>query len=506
MSNTVTFHQRDSFIYVVAACCSVLISAWISINASVINPDAICYVLSAQDMMRSGFVAGMHLCPQAKWPFYSLLVNVFAQLTTLSFITSAYVLDAVFSAISVVMFIAIIKELGGGRRVLWLATLVILCAHQFNSVRHYIVRDHGYWAFYLISIWCLLRYVQTFTIRSALNWFASLLIATLFRIEGLIFLCALPFIVWFLKDQTLRQRARSFFIFYTPLIMMAGLVAIWLLASATQLQDRLVRVYEVTTQIQYGFVLLANRFDVVKLGLNTYALPPEAVRDTGMVLVLVFVTWYLLTVINNLSWIYTLLVGYAWSTRAANLARQAWLVLFGYLLVNLAVTAIFFGENLYLAKRYLIGCSLVLMCWVPFALERLYKRSRIVFSVVIVVMIISTAGVFVAVKDPKAYVYEGGLWLSRNVPQNALVFANTQQLRFYSNHYQPGEVFQNIEINNLAQGKWQKYDYLALVVDQEDAKLRVFLHEIPYAPIQTFANARGDKVVIYKVQHEEKVQ
>ena len=483
-------------VYFVAMLGSILMSAWITVNASVINPDAICYVLSAEAIVTSGFSKAMQLCPQAKWPLYSFFIYGFAQLTHLSYVVSAYILDGFYTLISVVMFIAIIKELGGTRRMLWLAVLVILCAHQFNSVRQYIVRDHGFWAFYLISIWFLLRYFREQKVTAALCWSASLLMATLFRIEGLIFLLLLPFLSWCCTQLSLRQRAIRFLVLNAPVLVIGSLLI--------ALSGKLGRVYEVIVQVQYGFVVLVNRFEVMKLALNTYALPPEAVRDTGLVLTLLLVVWYFVSVINNLSWIYTALVGYAWSTRVANFTRTALLVLGGYLIINFCITSLFFGENLYLAKRYLIALSLVLMLWVPFALDRLWSqggRYRIAFLLAIILMLGSTAGVFMKMEDPKVYIYASGQWITHNVPVTATLYANSQQLRFYSNHYQSRDVFKNMEIDSVEQGKWKQYDYAAFVIDSTDAKLLAVIQEIPYAPIQTFVSARGDRVVIYKIQH-----
>ena len=80
---------------------------------------------------------------------------------------------------------------------MWFALGVILLSHQFNSVRQYIVRDHGFWAFYLVSLYFLLKYVEDVSWKNALAWSASLLMATLFRIEGAIFLLTLPCCVLF---------------------------------------------------------------------------------------------------------------------------------------------------------------------------------------------------------------------------------------------------------------------------------------------------------------------
>src|SRR5690348_14111251 len=101
--------QRTSFLYGFAILISILFSLWINSYETVINPDAICYLYSAKEVGRSGLHDAMQLCPQAKWPFYSILIFTMAKITHLSYTTSAFLLDGLFSALSVVMFIAIVK-------------------------------------------------------------------------------------------------------------------------------------------------------------------------------------------------------------------------------------------------------------------------------------------------------------------------------------------------------------------------------------------------------------
>jgi hypothetical protein len=191
------FGRNDRQIYGVALLTSILLSFLICYRNLVINPDGICYLLSAQVIGSASIRDAMHFCPQAQWPFYSTLIYALVQISHLSFAASAHVLNGLFSLASVITFILIIKELGGDRRILWLAAGVILLNHQFNVLRVDIIRDHGFWAFYLISIYLLLKFFREPKWTTALAWNASLVIATLFRIEGAVFLLAMPFISWF---------------------------------------------------------------------------------------------------------------------------------------------------------------------------------------------------------------------------------------------------------------------------------------------------------------------
>ncbi len=95
-------------LYSIAALASIILSVWAAAKTAVINPDAICYLFSAEAVER-GFSAASHLCDQAKWPFYSILIYGLAKLTHFSITASAWFLDGFFSLISVVTFIAIVN-------------------------------------------------------------------------------------------------------------------------------------------------------------------------------------------------------------------------------------------------------------------------------------------------------------------------------------------------------------------------------------------------------------
>src|SRR3990167_7939268 len=227
MHERVAVYRRSGFLYFFAGITSLILSYWVNNQDIIVNHDGICYLLSAQAFSVLGLHGVMQLCPQSQWPFYPLLIHLFVQFSHLSYHLAAYMLDSVFTCITVVTFILIIKELGGTRRVCWLAAGVILLAHEFNSVREYIVRDHGFWACYLLSLFFLLRFFHKPTYWMALAWGSSLLIATLFRIEGAIFLMALPLLSWCYAGSFL-QRTKNFFLLNVLSMAISVTLLMWL--------------------------------------------------------------------------------------------------------------------------------------------------------------------------------------------------------------------------------------------------------------------------------------
>lgn len=509
MSVTATKNQRSSYLYISVLIASALLSLWFNSRQSVINPDAICYLLSAEEIGQSGLQSAMHLCPQAMWPFYSVLIHTIVQFTHLSFLHAAYLIDGMFTALSVITFVVIIKELGGTQRVLWLAAIVILLAHQFNLLRPEIIRDHGFWAFYLVSILSLLRFFKQPHWQHAIVWSASLFAATLFRMEGAIFLLTLPVLSFFQGDQPWSSRFICFFQLNCIMIMVGVMIMGWIMVHPLHVSDQLGRIPEVMNQLQHAFTIITERYQTTKAAISTHLLSHVSVRDANLVVILLLSSWYLVSLMTNLSAIYTFLVIYAWVSVSTHFSRSARSVLWGYGLINFIVTFGFFAGYQFLAKRYLIAFSFILMLFVPFALEKIItSRKRYVWRwPVALFILISAAGGLFHFGHSKNHIRQAGDWLAEHISLDAKLYTNDYQIMYYSKHFGKN-IFQKHreyqDANVIADGHWKQYDYLALLTSKDETnKLSAMMQEIHLLPKEIFVNNRGDQIYIYQIPHQE---
>lgn len=502
-------------LYIFAILSSLLISVCIGYRDSVVNPDGICYLLSAQMVGSAPIKEVMQLCPQSQWPFYPTLIFAFVKLTHFSYPMAAFMLNSLFSLISVMMFICIVKELGGSGRVLWLAALVILFNHQFNIIRDAIIRDHGFWAFYLVSIYCLLRYFREPKLSTALIWSMSLLAATLFRIEGAIFLIAMPLISWIFIRRSWKEQTKWLLMLNLPLLLVFVFILTWHLAFPQQSLHKLGRVSEIINQMQHGILMLVNRFHAAKLSLAQYVLPSESTTDAGIVLFLVWIAWYAYNVVITFSLVYALLLVYALISGAAKWRPGTSLVIWGYVAVNLIITLSFLVEHMFISKRYLIALSLTLMLWVPFALNDLIDkwaslRHRVLLLFSALIISISALSGIVEFGHSKFYIRSAGNWVAQTVPEDAKLYVNDFQLMYYTRHFGI-RIFEllpeYLQVNDsIAHGKWKQYDYLALRLHKkEEGVMGEVLQELQgLKPIGVFSNKRGNRVAIYKISQKEK--
>jgi hypothetical protein len=495
-------------VYGVAVLVSVLLSGWLSLHENVINPDGICYLQSAADIKAAGIKTAAQLCDQAKWPFYSYLIYTVVKLTHASYVAAAFSLDAVLSAGSIVAFIYLVGLLGGGLRTRIWAAAVILFAHEFDSVREYIVRDHGFWAFYLASLILLVQYFRQRKFIYAVAWSLTAMIATLFRIEGALFLLLVPFVAWFDSMHNFKVRLREF----VELNLFLGVVcasAILLYAlSGNHFVLHLGRVTELQAQLIFGLSTLSQHFQLAASALAQHVLSPYAAKDASLVLFLLLIIWYAYSVVANVSFIYALLVLYAWTRRLLKLDKPSHLAIMSYIAINLVITGAYLAENLFISKRYLIALSLVFMLWVPFALDKLLldrKQRPILAACVGLLLFMNALTVVIHFGYSKNYIRDAGIWLSENVPQEASLYSNDEQVMFYSQHF-GNNIFSEARLNAdlavIAQGQWKHYDYLALRLDKQEQKTAMLkIKELNMAPLTVFANRRGDEVLIYRIVH-----
>lgn len=495
--------QREPILYSIAIVSSFFLSYWIGSHETVINPDGICYLYSAEEVGKSGLKAAMHLCPQAIWPFYSALIYAVSLISPFDIATNAFMLDSIFEALSVTMFIAMVQSLGGTRRVMWLAALVILMSHQFNNVRQYIIRDHGFWAFYLVSIYCLMQFYKDTSIKSALLWAGSLVVATLFRVEGAIFLLVAPWVAWFNWQRSWVERFRLWLTLNLLAIVAAFCVAGWFVVHPEQTLTQLGRLLEIKYQGQHGLANVFMQYRHMTNEVTTHVLSNAAARDAGKVVFLTGIVWYLVEALNNLSWIYALLVLFAWVCKDIRFSHTNRLVVWGYVFINVTITFIFFAQHLFLAKRYLIGLTLVMMLWVPFALDALFKR-RLIFMIAMVGVLVTGVSSIVHFGPNKQYIRDAGDWLAEHIPPKERLYVNDYQLMYYSKHFGT-DIFKTINlyknINTISHGKWKQFNYLAIEFGHErPADVAHVLQELRMPPLAVFVNPRGDRIYIYKVK------
>lgn len=493
--------RQPWFPWAFAGVVSLFLSLLRLLTLDVINPDGICYLQSAETVMKQHTLA-MQVCEQSGWPFYQVLIGGLSLLTDWQVSVSAGVLDSLLSLVSVLAFVAIVYRLSGNRLVRWLGIATILLAHHFNAFRADVIRDHGYWAFYLVSLYCLIRFqgtnVSSERQRFALGWSTALVVATLFRLEGIFFLVLLP--CWVLLEEGFHRKIRLqpfLELSALPLVMLL-LAGLWLLWHPVH---SLGRIEYLVFQLTQGVQWMMRHWTQASSALGQYVLNGYSARDASLVLALALSGYYIACLLDVLTIGYFVLAIYAFAKRRSGMPPEKGRVLLAYVMVNFLITAFFLAQNFFLARRYLMAMALTLMFWIPFALRNLiqeWPKRRWPLVLAVSVILVCAAGGIVQFGTSKKYVREAGNWLALHAAPSARLYSNERAVLYYSRH--AGEMLfaSQPTLSSVIgpEGASRQYDWLALRLDARSEVL------LPEPPVCVFQNARGDQVRIYHVNQE----
>jgi hypothetical protein len=487
-------------VYGIAALCSIAISLWIYLCRDVLNPDAICYLESAAVYQLAGLKAAFNLCSQARWPFYSVLIAWTHQFTHLSFENSAYLLDSFFSLVIVLTFVRLVAQMQAHKAMVALAAVTILVFNSFNGLRDYIIRDHGFWALWMLSVLCYFHFLKTRSWRAALVWSCCSIGAILFRVEGLVFYLLAPLFIWFYPALALKQRVQAFFRLTLPLLVFA---VGWMLAQPGHIM--MAPVGRLHYQVEHFFDLIISTLHRGMAGLRDSVFYPDRGEDFLWKYVQATLVWYVMGIISALGITYAFLIAYVWYKRLAKMDSALFFTLITYLVISVLITGVYYFEGLYLSKRYIMMLLLLLSLFVPLAMHDIfYVQKKQWLTWVIGILLVGTfIGGIVNFGFSKKYLFYAGSWLKNEVPAGEKIYSNDLLVVYYAQHYghdffQVWDQFMQTPI--LERNNWKKYQYVAMRVNHADADMsQKIAASVRQKPIKTFANRRGDQVMIFKV-------
>jgi hypothetical protein len=484
---------------------SVSITLWSVYADPIINVDGILYINTAKAL-----AAGTteHVNELYKWPVYSHLIAFMHKVTGLDLIAAAHVINAIFNVAACIVFVHLVAMLGGTRRTVLIASLVIVLFPGLNELRSYIIRDHGFIAFYLSSFLFLLRALHHRGPGLLLASMALMGCATLFRIEGVVFLAAVPFIYYYSGDRSLTEKRVSVAIVCLLVALFVVPVLGWWLHdperdagsgmfSAANYEGVWT---QISNQLHVKMALLKDRFLETSSG-NTARLT-YIWTVLGVILIQIMIT---------LSVPYSVIAGYGLKKRLAFPHRKfirPWkLFIYFNVLVLLLFTFILF----ILTDRYSLALVLLLLMIVPFALEHIYEkwrqadsrswRTRTGYGLLALVLVANCIEGFTSLAY-KEHLKESGAWLHSRVSPGDRLYTNNRIVLFYSGIPKDKvTVVNNMEtlFADLYSGEWINHDFLVLQIPP-DPKLEPHLKATLWVkPEKVFTNKKGDQVRFYDI-------
>jgi hypothetical protein len=495
----------DPGVYLFALIASVSISIWSVFADPIINNDGILYIQAAEALSRGDVEAALSL---HKWPFYPFLISLVQQITGLDTIISAHILNGLFNTLSCIIFILLIAEFGGERRTVLIASLVIVFFPGLNELRSFVIRDHGYIVFYLSSFYFLLRAMHARDKRLLLGSLVFMGVATLFRIEGFVFLIVIPLIYFYSRiDAKPVNRLHLAFVAVIIAILLIPVFGWWLFNPGEGSGYATISIENIKNGWTQANEFLKFKIETLKKIVNTSS------SNIGRLVFLWTVTGVLLAqILIILSIPYAVLAGYAVKKNLifpTSIAVKPWRL---FIYCNLGILVLFTLTWLFLTDRYPLALVMMLLITVPFALDHIYakwkdNKNRTVvlnsgYLLLALVLILNCMEGFTSYSD-KHYLRDSGVWMKNNIHRKTKLLTNQRLVGFYSglptNRVTVMEDQDKLLVS-FYKGQWIEYDYLALQVNPDPEFASHLKTTLWVKPEKIIADQRGNEVRMYNIK------
>ena len=485
---------------------SLVSSVWCVYIDDVVNNDAVEYIRAAELFAARNWSGAFNV---HQWPFFSALMWITSAALDVDYEVAGYVLNTVFFTLATIFFVLTVHAFGGtSRRILTIAALVAVLHPSFNEYRAYIMRDAGYLAFYLFALFCLARHSTMPSRATVFGTIVALMLASLFRIEGVVFLLATPLLFVVTRRNTDGHLWKRLSILLASTVLLAIILGWWLIAPATQSGSESLPsspLHVVMSAWAHISDMVAQKMTVLR---SEFLSPYSAeyawvlfVFAVGMLLL--SATFTQLTIPWALFIIGGLWAGLRFEHKSQN---RLWLSLVSmHLLILLVFTVI----KLFLVARYPLALTITVLTLAPFAVDRMFsvlawRPLSGLRRALIALLIVWGIGESVSGLDNvtrAGAIKEAGRWLAAQNHAPDLVVTNDRRLAYYAGVHQDLEYIEPSVpkiLHGLRGGLWPDAAYVALRIRRSDSSSETWILEaLGGAPLRIVDSGIGDRVMIY---------
>ena len=410
---------------------SLFISLAVAYGASLTNTDGVLYLRAAGAYMQLGFSAAQGLFDN---PYYSVLIGAGAELTGLTPLYAAHLLNALTCA-AIGWLIVDLGLLIGGSTMAGLCSGALFLLHpQFNEYRNYIIRDFAFWACLLGFIDLQLRYYLTLNAKNLIAALLLLLVGGLFRIESLL-LMVLPLLALYPLRKHM-SIVRQTLLIYSALVVVAtiiiGLITSGYFLEAKSITLPAIRFLSLGGEFQQTLTGHADYFKGYLLHgyLEEYAMPAVVAG---------FITIVSLKALKSFTLPYfmmALLIGsHSSGFRLSNVRTAgvySFFVYYAFILIGFTLTtSIIQGRHvlpLTLVVLPVLGCYLENWLGLLQTCEKKRKRQKLLAAIFTAYLFIDS---FISFGSPKTHLPDSINWLKTNAAHCSLM-TNDTKIAYFS--------------------------------------------------------------------------
>jgi len=458
----------------------------------IINRDGILYMDMADAYLRDGLTATAQLY---NWPFFSILVAYFHQLSSLSFEISGQVINTLLFVLFTDSLVLLSSKILPTPRQLIIAAALILCFYSINEYRDYIIRDIGYWAFCSLALYRFIRFLEAPNFQNATFWQLSALIAILFRVEGAVILLGLPLYL-FLNHYPIKAFKHVLQLNY---LLIAGMLVTVVFAIGQS--DTTTAFGKINTLINYVNVdSFLSQFNSKADIIGSQVLVRFSADYGGLILASGLIVMLAVKLFKALTLgLVTLYIASIWQQRNQVLAPHKYRRLLVYFsALNILILLVFIFQQYFLVTRYavmaLTSLFLLMLPRICTSIETLWLgKKKLLLSIVASILLLGLIDNLTQ-SNSKIFIKNTAIWAAQNLPEESLVLTDDKFIRYYFNAHQPKSTLSKKEVTS-----YSDYNYLIIVEKKRNKARSKLLDAIDLKPIYNNENKRGDRATIYKI-------
>lgn len=477
-----------------------------------INPDSVLYFESARLFAAGQWKEALQVW---NWPLYPLCIAAVHKVTSLGIQTSAQVLNMLFFGLTAFSFTHIIR-LGGGRPLTIAAGALILFSSQYivGDVLEMLMRDEGFWAFYLTGLVFFIRFYQHLRFREALLWQLCAITATLFRIEAITYLVLLPFLFLFSCNISFKQRVRYLLMSHALNIFLAlSLILAIALHGDLSMQNfgRLQEVFTLNLFDELTRKLFTNAAVMSELVLGKYL---EEFAIPGLVLTFIYVM--IVKAVTTTGLFNFIMAMFAIKNRNALLESKTFQVLSAVALISVMNMTLIITKVFVLSSRYVVGLAFVLMILAAFQFTKILMNHSAQSSEksssqkwLAIALVIFMGLSFIKNILPKAeghhYMLDATNWVQSHNTQHKPVFSDESRIRYYLAQPFTRNNGNNWEVvtSAISSREILNYDYLLLSHSAKHLEReQIIADQLPqFKEVTRFNSVKAKKAIVIYIKN-----
>lgn len=489
---------------------SALLTAWIMyLQHGWITDDSVLYFEVARLFAEGEWQQGFALYG---WPLYPGLIAILHKVSGLGIQSAAQAWNIFFFALTTYSFLTLIRLAGGNRQaVIGGALLLFSTPYIVGDILPMLLRDEGFWAFFLLSLGFLLKFQRTGQFKYALYWQIFIIIAMLFRIEAFVYLLLVPLFIFRNNTHPLQKRLRSYG--QTQILTLSAGIGLGLLLAFSpglQLED-LGRIRELFTTFSRLYAQLTDGL-AAKAQLVGELILGKYLDDYGMLSVLLtLVSIVIIKIIGATGLPAMLMLALPQPERLRHLHEEAREIIIWVIAVGVAIASIILLNRFILSSRYLAPLAFMLLLLGAFALSNIWDYLRgkgsgkpgkqFALSVILLLLCINFIKNLLPPAADHNFEQAAVSWVKDNNPREGTVFISDAKLRYYAGQPYDGRsdpwqwTLQAIRNNSI-----HDYDYLLLSLNGENVEQSQYLDKIlmQHELVQKFSRGSKKVVLVYR--------